>query len=143
MTLNIKPVTFSVFLLSLTLVVTTMAGCETKSKLGGKAVGQVYLDGSPLEQGEIVFVDLATKEPNGGQIRNGKFSVDILPGEKTVQITANKVTGTSRRNPSDPNSETVDVTSQYLPAEYNAKTTLKATITEKSEPLRFDLKSTP
>ena len=136
----IKPI---VFLLSLSLAVTTMTGCEKKSKLGAKATGQVTLDGKALEQGEIVFIDLATKEPNGGAIRNGKFSVDILPGEKRVQITSSKVTGTSRRNPGNPNSESVEVTSQYLPPQYNAKTTLTATISDKSEPLKFELSSAP
>ena len=133
------------FLCGVLCVSFTLIGCSKKElSLGAMAVGKATLDGVPIEKGEIIFYDVNTREPLGGQILNGAFKVNLLPGEKTVRITASKVTGQTPRDKTNPASGMIDVYTQYIPVEYNQRSTLKATITDgRNDSLTFDLKSKP
>jgi hypothetical protein len=103
--------------------------------------GTVTLDGRPLESGLIRFV------PTDGQtatadatITHGEFTVTVPVGEKRVSISAPKVTG-KRKMYDTPDSPTMDVIEELLPARYNAQTELTTSITAGDQPAEFALTS--
>ena len=98
-------------------------GCTKKTK-GNKLTGTVTLDGEPLKEGVISFLDKATNEPDSAAISDGKYTANLLPGEKTVKITAQRVSGQSPRDPRDPGAGMDDVFEQYIHENYNTKTKL-------------------
>jgi hypothetical protein len=108
--------------------------------------GQVTLDGAPLPDGEIVFrPDPSTSGPTAaGRIENGAYFIPVergpVAGKYSVSITAERPTG--RRVRADILGEaTAEQTEQYLPPQYNERTTLEATIDQDRDDLGFELSS--
>jgi hypothetical protein len=117
-----------------------VAGCAKKSNRG-TVTGNVTLDGQPLKSGVIRFV------PSDGQtatadsiITDGKFNVSVPPGDKKVSISAPKVTG-KQRVYETPDSPTVDIVQELLPAKYNVQSDLTLKVDAGSQQKDFDLKS--
>ncbi|MGL4944216.1 MAG: hypothetical protein ACRC46_13625 [Thermoguttaceae bacterium] len=131
---------YSLIVLVLLCGVCLVAGC-TPAPEGTKLSGRVTLDGAPLNGGQISLVDIKTNEPVGGGIKGGSYSLHIKPGEKSVQITATRVTGKVPRDPRAPNGEMIESTEQYIPAAYNSKSTLRVTVGDKSLTQDFELKT--
>ena len=103
-----------------------------------KVTGAVKLDGKPLETGRINPIDLAGGG-DGGEIKNGTFSMEATAGKKRVEIAASRVTDKNVEGKSD-----VKESASLIPEEYNAKSTLTAEIfANKPNELSFDLKSVP
>jgi len=99
--------------------------------------GKVTFDGTPLPQGEIAFRPTDGKgQSYGGQIENGKYAFESIPGKMQVSITASReVPGKfDEQNPG----EKVPVVEQFIPASYNEKTTLEAKVTESAGQNQFD-----
>lgn len=70
-----------------------MLGCGDESS-SVTVSGNVTLDGEPIEVGMIRFVDQSGVVPSAaGPIEDGKYSVEIEPGEKTVLIQGYKADG--------------------------------------------------
>lgn len=120
------------------------AGCGgSGNPLNRQAVsGTVNLDGQPLANGGIRF------EPVGnfpgatvgfGQIEEGEYSIPeaqgLPPGKYRVSITSPETPAgsTSTEKPADPVAEMAaksQPTKERIPARYNAKSTLDATVTD-------------
>lgn len=91
--------------------------------------GKVTLDGTPLDQGSIVFEPADRKGPvAGGTIQNGKYLLAgesaAVPGKKIVRINASRTTGRKiEAGPPAPAGTMVDEV-VYVPESYNEKSTL-------------------
>ncbi len=119
-----------------------LPGCGKRTGDSLAVQGRVTLDGKPLESGIITFLPADGKGASGGaEIVAGRYETQLAPGEKKVSILAERVAGTQRRDPGDPNSETFEVKQQYLPARYNTATTLRATISASNPTVDFALTS--
>lgn len=91
--------------------------------------GTVTLDDQPLPTGHINLVPTDGKGGSAAsEIRNGKYEVRIVPGQKSVEITSEKVTGKQKAYPGDPKSPEFDIKEQIIPAKYNSNTELKVDV---------------
>lgn len=104
--------------------------------------GTVTLDGEPLPEGEIVLRPAnGPGATDGGKIENGAFSFEVTPGSKSIEITAwREIPGSYQQLETG---ESGSSREQYVPSEYNEKTTLTADIPESGleSPLTFELKT--
>ncbi len=117
-----------------------LIGCgKTSGPETQTVTGSVTFDGTPVAEGEIVFRDAAGQTRScGGPIKDGKYSFDASPGSKKVEITAMRdVPG--KMDTSNPGVE-VPLREQYIPANYNTKSTLTAEVSG-SDPIDFELTS--
>jgi hypothetical protein len=116
-----------------------LGGCGGPANGGVPITGQVTLDGQPVKEGAISFMPVDGKSASaGGKIIDGKYECAVPPGEKSVTIYANRVTGQQPRDPSNPGGEKIDIVEQYIPAKYNTNSTLKITVP--AEGGQFDMK---
>jgi hypothetical protein len=126
--------------LSLAICCATLGGCSAKSNRG-TVTGNVTLDGQPLKSGLIRFEPADGKTPTADAlITDGKFSASVPPGDKKISISATKVVGTKRVYET-PDSPTVDVTQELLPAKYNVKSELTLSVKAGSQEKDFALTS--
>lgn len=102
--------------------------------------GTVTFDGAPLKTGDIrLEPEAAGEAPDSGPITDGKFSLRAKQGQKRVVVTASReVPGKTIKGAMG---EDIVVKEQFLPARYNEKTELKATIKSSGNTLTFELKS--
>lgn len=115
-------------------------GCSTDSKHGTVA-GTVTLDGQPLENGLIRFVPADGQSTSAdAAVEHGTFTAQVPVGDKKVWISAPKVVG-KRKMYDTPDSPTVDITQELLPARYNAQTTLTLTVAPGKQQPAFELKT--
>jgi hypothetical protein len=116
------------------------AGCGKPRT--GTVSGNVTLDGAPLAAGTISFLpaDGATATA-AGPIKDGRYSVEMPPGKKTVQISAMEVIGTRPAYEGDPNSPLIEEVRERIPPEYNGASTLSVTVAGGSAGHDFDLRS--
>lgn len=87
--------------------------------------GTVTFDDQPVERGEVSFVpDDPALAPEGGVIRDGKYSFEAVAGKKTVRIRG------SRRLPPQPQDdpESGPLYEDFIPARYNTDSTLKVEV---------------
>ena len=124
------------------LALATLLGCG-----GGDAsvVGNVTLDGTPIDSGAITFVPEgadATSVKVGGGISNGKYSVEtgrgLTPGKYKVEFNWKKKTG--RKMPTG-DGDPIDETKEGLPAKFNTATTYTADVKSGSQTIDFALTS--
>jgi hypothetical protein len=109
------------------------AGCG-KGEPGPVPVkGTVELNGKPLDSGKIYFAAPDGKPPAQGDIVNGAFALESLPGERRVEVRRY----VDVKNKKGPAGE--PLTTDTIPAKYNTNSTLKATVTE-SGPNEFHFK---
>jgi hypothetical protein len=100
-----------------------LAGCTSDSSQGN-VEGTVTLDGQPLTSGIIRFVPVDGRSPTAdATITEGAFSLKMPVGAKRVQIMAPKVVG-KRQMYQTPDSPTVDIVEELLPARYNVRSEL-------------------
>ena len=115
-------------------------GCASDSGKG-TLTGTVTLDGQPLQNGLIRFVPVdgqtATAEAT---ITDGEFIAEVPLGEKRVSISAPKVVG-KRKAYQTPDSPTVDIVEELLPARYNVQSVLTLTVTSGAQDAPFQLTS--
>lgn len=85
--------------------------------------GTVSIDGKPLDKGIIYFKTVSEGSVDALDIVDGKFSGEVEPGERRVEITALRPAqgGTPGMDAGEEN---------YIPAKYNTKSTLSATVAE-------------
>ncbi len=115
-------------------------GCAKQANKGTVS-GSVTLDGQPLPTGIIRFVpsDGGTSTADG-QIKDGRFSVNVPPGDKRVSISAQKVVGKKVASQM-PGSPMLDVTEDIVPDRFNKHTTLTYTVTLGPQERDFPLTS--
>lgn len=125
-------------LLGLT-ILTLLIGCgsgETK----GLVTGQVQLDGTPVEMGQIFFEPLDGNSPVGvGVIDHGSFRIDCIPGSYKVVITG------TRKIPGAPPisnipGEEIEARESIIPKKYNRETTLQQEVVAGKQTIDFSLK---
>ena len=115
------------------------AGCSPADR--GTVSGEVTLDGRPLQEGVIRFVPADGKSQTASAaVVNGRFRAALAVGKKRVEISAPKVTG-KRKVYDTPDSPTVDVVEELLPARYNVRSELTLTVEAGSQERRFELES--
>jgi hypothetical protein len=118
----------------------TLAGCGNGM---ASVQGTVSLDGQPVKSGAIEFVSLDDKTiaPQGGLIVDGSFKARMRPGNYTIILTGNRVTGSRKQKGFDGKEETVEETEPLFPEQFNTKSELKETIKAGSNTITLDLKS--
>ena len=127
-------------LLSALVLIAVMAGCSAKPE-GGAVKGTVTLDGQPLANGRILFIAVDQGSPSAeATITAGQFEGLVPLGEKRVEIRSPKVTG-KKKMYDTPDSPTVDIVAELLPAKYNVNSELKMTIDGTAQEQKFDLLS--
>jgi hypothetical protein len=127
--------------LVIALVFCTLASCSQRDDKHGTVSGSVNLDGQPLPTGAIRFTPVdGHVSPTEGVISEGKFSVQTGIGDSRVTISAPKVTG-KRKMYNTPDSPTVDIVVELLPAQYNTQSTLTLKVAAGSQQQNYDLKS--
>lgn len=98
--------------------------------------GTVMLDDQPLPEGEILF-KIPGQVPAFTEIRDGKYSLQVKPGKKEVEVLAYRM-----GKDFDMGGVIIKGTKEnYIPERYNTKTTLKAEITPEG-PNEFHFKVT-
>jgi len=110
-------------------------GCNS-AETPAEVSGTVLLGSEPLAQGEIIFEALDnSKAPGAGPIKDGRYTIQVLPGSKKVKIQASKP-GTKI----DPVMKSA-MPESILGPEFNDKTTLKAEIKPgKNDKVDFQVK---
>ena len=77
--------------------------------------GTVTFEGTPVAEGEIVFLDAAGKNKSyGGQITDGEYSFESSPGKKTVEISVVREVPGEMDTTSNPG-ESVRLVESYIP----------------------------
>ncbi|MDB5334968.1 MAG: hypothetical protein JWN70_587 [Planctomycetaceae bacterium] len=134
---------FSALLTCLSIgVVHFIVGCAPAGPVVAHLSGVVTLDKAPVATGTIIFVPADGIGPaGGGPIKDGKYSAEVQPGPKTVQIRSPKKVGEKKAYANDPNSPVLEITEESIPAKYNAKSELKYTVEAKSDDADFALES--
>jgi hypothetical protein len=116
------------------------AGCSDGSTT--TLTGTVTLDGQPLPEGTVRLVptDPTKGGTAGAAIKDGKFTAEVPPGELRVEISAPKVVG-KRKAYDTPESPTVDIVEELIPARYNVNSELKVTVKKGGQKETFALLS--
>ena len=103
-------------LIPVALAMAFVTGCAEPTHY--KVVGEVTWQGQPVEDGQVVFLpEDGTLHPTAAKIVNGRYEVLAPPGRMKVEIHGQKDMGYNaamHQNTKAP----------YIPAEYNAQTTL-------------------
>jgi hypothetical protein len=106
--------------------------------------GSILVDGEPLQSGAISFYPMeGTHGPNAGAvIEDGEYSIPaekgVAVGKNRVEIRATRATG--RRVPSLMAPGTlVDEVVEFVPAEYNTRSTLVHDINRGNNTVNFEL----
>src|SRR5262245_61161133 len=86
--------------------------------------GTVTLDGAPLENGTIRLLDL-NGGGDGGEIKNGNFSMQATAGAKRVEIQA---TRESEKEVEGKEGSGITQVESVVPSQYNTSSTLTAEI---------------
>lgn len=99
-------------------------GCGGDEKF--RVSGTVTYNGNPIESGSIGFRDLSDlgnqKLSGFSKIDDGKFDVFMLPGEKRVEVRANR---TALKGPAFEDGRGEE---NYIPKKYNRKSELTLTV---------------
>lgn len=116
-----------------------ISGCGDNGPQRYAVSGTATFDGQPIERGEISFVPVdSNQSPEGGVIENGKFQFQSLAGAKSVQIRGSRALPPERQD----NPEMGLLYEDYIPAQFNASTTLQAEVTPSgANTFTFELKS--
>ena len=103
-------------------------------------IGNVTLDGTPVERGQIAFRDPSGQVPSAGaEITDGSYSLESQPGNMRVEITARReVPG--KFEESNPG-EKVPLLEQYIPSQFNTDSELTREIKAEANEFNFELKS--
>lgn len=123
-------------LIAFTLFALSLPACNQEQELPPTfpASGEVTLDGDPMPEGEIAFVNVSEGVRDMLPINNGKFEGEVLPGERKVEIRAYRV---EKANVEMYGDDAPDSRINYIPAKYNDNSDLTATITD-SGPNEFN-----
>jgi len=91
--------------------------------------GEVTFDGVPVESGRILFRSTDGGKAFAGEIKDGSYELETEPGPMTVEVTASRIVP-GKFTSASPDDEPEPVGEMYIPAKYNSKTELSATVTE-------------
>lgn len=105
--------------------------------------GMITLDGTPVPEGEVIFrsADGGGGRADAAQIKDGEFAMESTLGKKKVEIRAMRpVAGVETTQLET--GEGGGAVEQYIPEQYNDKSTLSADVSESGETeFKFELTS--
>lgn len=140
--------TYSFNKLAAFFAIVMLIGCSGKDTGPDRATisGSVTFNEQPLEKGTIEFIPTGnTNGPSsGGAIKDGKYDISEkgpAPGSYKVLIRAIRKTGKLVDAGPQTGGAKVEETEQYIPPQYNSKSTLKVNIKSGSNNQDFDLKN--
>ena len=120
------------------IAVVTLVGCGKPAIERAKVEGEVKYDGQIVENGLISFLPKDGHGPtDGADIKQGRYSVLVTPGEKKIEVRGMKSMG-KKATPEDPDGSETFV--DYIPTEYNTSTTLVREVKMPKTTIDFDLK---
>jgi hypothetical protein len=114
------------------LVLTSAAGCGGSGAIEWS--GLVTLDGEPIANGTIEFRAVDGNGPTaGGLITEGRYSLQLQPGSKVVEIHGYRQVGEERdRMFGNSNGPMNPINKEIVPARYHTPSTLSADVTQES-----------
>ncbi|MBA2115990.1 hypothetical protein [Bremerella alba] len=107
-------------------------GCNSQAPIPKSypVQGEVTLDGMPMPSGEIIFVSVADGIRDTVKVADGKFSGEVLPGDRKIEIRSYIAKeGNTQMYGADAEPSYVNI----IPKKYNEETTLSATVTETAD----------
>jgi hypothetical protein len=106
--------------------------------------GEVTVNGKLLKNGVIVFADAEGSKGDSvtASIQDGKYQLTTTLGKKTVQISAPIVID-KRKEFEGPDAQWVEITEEWLPDRYNAKTELTYEVIAGANTKKWELKAKP
>jgi hypothetical protein len=119
--------------LVLALAASLSSGCGSGGPARASVTGKVEFDGQPVTEGTILFVPTGdTKGPAAGTIiKDGSYTLSAkegpVIGKNKVEIKGTRKTG-KKVKAVPPASGEFDETEQYIPYNFNTKTTLEKEI---------------
>jgi hypothetical protein len=113
-----------------------LVGCGPSGPKTYPISGTVSWNGQPVPKGHIVFASAdGSMAPDAGAILDGRFAFRAKAGHKRVEVYADRESG-----PPDPVMH-IAPRESYIPAEYNAQTTLTAEVVAGADnEFNFDLR---
>lgn len=110
---------------------------------GGSAEvsGTVTFDGHPVQTASLVFAPDGGGNKEGAVATDGRFTAKLPPGRYKIEVRASKAVGKRKQRGFDGKEEEIELTEEFIPARYNAKTELAETFTSGSNTVALDLKS--
>jgi hypothetical protein len=112
------------------------SGCGGPGPPMHQVTGRVTFDDTPVPDGDIVFIsEDAQYGAEGGKIKEGTYRLRAHAGKNKVQIRATRLVPGKVGPMGEPAIE------DYIPAEYNDKTTLIREVGENHTEFNFELKS--
>lgn len=128
-------------LVSLLAIAPLWFGCSGQDPNRGQITGLVEVDGQPAAEGAISFYPIdGNSAGSGGDIINGRYTVNANIGPSKVSINVPKVVG-QRKVYDTPDSPMVPITEEALPPQYNDKTTLTHDVQPGPNEKNFSLKT--
>lgn len=125
---------------ALALLLFVQAGCGGSGGMS-EVTGTVTLDDKLLESGAISFIPVDGQSTTaGGEIKQGHYSVQVPPVAMKVSISSPKVVG-KKKLYDTPDSPTMDVTQEAVPAKYNEQTELQIDVKSGANKQDFKLQS--
>lgn len=113
------------------------SGCGSGGPTTVPVTGNVSFEGQPVATGEIIFRAIDGQSPSAaGPIHSGHYSLRVTPGLKRVAIIATRETAPPKVGPDGPG-EGGSFGVMYVPARYNTRSELTASVTADGENL-FD-----
>ena len=119
----------------LLLTLAAATGCGSGGAV--KLAGDVSFKGQPVENGEIIFTPTDGQQSIATPIENGRYQIEVPLGSHKVQISGyREVPGKFDR--SNPGQEE-PIVEMYIPDQYNARSTLEASVDGSTDKLDFAL----
>lgn len=114
------------------------AGCGPGGPVTHPVSGNVTFDRQPVPDGDIVFTDPAnTAAPGMGKIKDGKYTANITPGKKRVEIRASKMMPLPDGKVGAMGEK--EMPQDYIPAKYNSASELEMEVTAGTNTKDFTL----
>jgi hypothetical protein len=110
--------------------------------------GDVSFNGKPVEEGSITFEPTEDAAPAQGQIKAGHYDIPAESGPVAdkaylVRINAPVKTGKTIPNIMGDGAPTMDVMAESIPSMFNAKSSMKKTISREADKNNFHFKLMP
>ena len=114
-------------------------GCSEPTT--GRVFGTVSVDGQPPKTGSISFFPTSGKgRTTGGEIIDGKYSVEASLGEMRIEVRIPKVVGEKKLYDA-PNSPVKQLMAETLPPKYNDESELRVEVEPGEKEENLDLKT--
>jgi hypothetical protein len=110
-----------------------VAGCGASGPRKYEVSGAVKYDGQPVPDGQVIFTPADGSAPEGGPIKDGRYTVSAREGVNKVQVRGSRVVPGKK----GPMGE--DWVEAFVPDKYNDKTTLTADVGSGKTEHNFDL----